>query len=109
MKRTQPNILGQFEPLLSAETLLTQQLERWGGQISLCESSPAEREFTVSVAERSGPAHYKVSIHGDSSCVINEVYYSELEQGLSAVAALHGIRTVSADKGQVSPASAAEE
>ena len=80
---------------------MLQQLDEWGGHIQLWDSDPMHREFVLSVVDRGNTLWYKLALHGDNSCIINEVYYSELDQGLSAVATRHGIQR--AEAGEVSP------
>ena len=92
--------MHSHRPVTSPESLLMQHLEEWGGEIQLWDSDPVHREFVLSVVDRGNTLWYKLGLHGDNSCVINEVYYSELDQGLSAVAARHSIQRT--EIGQVS-------
>ena len=60
------------------------------------------RQFVLSVVDRGNTLWYKLDLHGDNSCVINEVYYSELDHGLAAVATRHGIQRAEPGQQQVS-------
>ncbi|KAI6659264.1 hypothetical protein LOD99_14937 [Oopsacas minuta] len=94
MSLAQHNILGQLEPVLSPESLLQQHLEAWGGLIQLWDSDPTNSDFVLSIVDRGNTLWYKLALHGDNSCIINGVYYSELDHGLTAVATRHGITRV---------------